>query len=271
VIPRGLIGVVHLLALPGDPGHEGGGWDAVRDRALRDADALAGGGIEAIVIENFGSRPFAKGTAADPIPPHQAAAIAICARELRARFGAIGINCLRNDASAAIGIAAAAGADFVRINVHVGAYVTDQGVIEGEAARTLRYRASLGASSIAIAADVLVKHAAPLVAIEPEQATKDTLDRGMADAVVVTGAATGAAADRALLARVRVAAGDRPVIVGSGITPENASALLPLADAAIVGTWIKERGEVRAPVDRDRVRRLVDACRDRFRAPVTSG
>ena len=153
----------------------------------------------------------------------------------------------------------------MRVNVHVGAYVTDQGLIEGEAARTLRYRASLGAGTIAICADVLVKHATPLAALDPEQATHDTLDRGMADAVIVTGAATGAAADRALLERVRRAAGDRCVILGSGVTPDNAASLLPLADAAIVGTWTKRGGDVRAPVDADRVRRLIAACADRFR------
>jgi len=266
-VPAGLIGVVHLLAMPGDPAYAGGGFDAVVDHARRDADALATGGIRAIVIENFGSRPFPKGTAADPVPPHQVAAMAVIARELRDRFASIGINCLRNDAVAALGIAVATGADFVRVNVHVGAYVTDQGLIEGEAARTLRYRASLGAQSIAICADVLVKHATPLAALEPEQATHDTLDRGMADAVVVTGAATGAVADRALLQRVRRAAGDRPVILGSGLKPDDATALLPLVDAAIVGTWTKQRGDVRAAVDPDRVRRLVDACAGAFRAP----
>lgn len=270
-IPAGLIGVIHLPAMPGDPAHgdavaPGGGFEGVIAHARRDADALAAGGITSVVVENFGSRPFPKGTAGDPIPPHQVAAIAVIARELRPRFAAIGINCLRNDVVSALGIAAATGSDFVRVNVHVGAYVTDQGVIEGEAARSLRYRASLGARSIAICADVLVKHATPLAPLEPERATKDTLERGMADAVVVTGAATGAAADRALLERVRRAAGERRVILGSGVTPDNASSLLPLADAAIVGTWTKQGGDVRAPVDRDRVRQLVEACAPFFRS-----
>lgn len=265
-VPAGLIGVVHVPAMPGDPGYAGGGFAGVVDHARRDADALAQGGIRSIVIENFGSRPFPKGTAADPIAPHQVAALTVIARELRGRFASIGVNCLRNDVVAALGVAAATGADFVRVNVLVGAYVTDQGLIEGEAARALRYRASLGAQSVAICADVLVKHATPLAPLEPEQATRDTLDRGMADAVIVTGAATGAAADRALLERVRRAAGDRPVMLGSGVTPDDAS-ILSLVDAAIVGTWTKRGGDVRAAVDADRVRRLVDACAGAFRAP----
>jgi membrane complex biogenesis BtpA family protein len=266
--PRGLVAVIHLPAMPGDPAHDGRGSEAVIDHARRDADAIREGGIDALVIENFGSRPFPKGDARDPIPPHQVALLAIVARELRGAFSAIGINCLRNDVVSALGIAAATGADFVRVNVHVGAYVTDQGLIEGEAARSLRYRASLGATSrIAICADVLVKHATPLAPLDPIRATEDTLDRGMADAVVVTGAATGAPADRATLEAVRRAAGDRPVLLGSGLAPDNAASLLALADGAIVGTWIKERGDVRAPVDRERVRRLVSSCAGLFRTP----
>lgn len=264
-VPHGLVGVVHLLAMPGDPGHSGGGFASVIDAARRDADAYLEGGIDAIVVENFGSRPFVRGDARDPLPPHQVAALALVGHALRERFTYVGVNALRNDAVAALGIAASCGADFVRVNVHVGAYVTDQGVIEGEAARSLRYRASLGAARIAILADVLVKHASPLAPIDPRQATLDTLDRGMADAVVVTGAATGASADRATLAEVRTAAGNRPVVLGSGLTRSNAATLLPLADAAIVGTSVKEHGDVRAPVDAERVRQLVEACQGLFR------
>src|SRR5690606_12146419 len=101
--------------------------------------------------------------------------------------------------------------------------------------------------------------------LDATQATKDTLDRAMADAVIVSGAATGATPDLAILREVRDAAGDRPVMLGSGVTPESAPALLPYADAAIVGTWIKEGGDVRAPDDVARTRTLVSACRGLFR------
>ena len=182
--PRGLIGVIHLPAMPGDPG--GGSFDAAREHARRDALALLDGGIDAVIVENFGSRPFPKGTAADPLPPHQVAAIATVAAELRRRVRVLGINCLRNDVIAALGIAAATGADFVRVNVHVGAYVTDQGIIEGRAFETLRYRRELGAEAIAILADVRVKHASPLAPVPVATEVEDCLRRAFADAVVVT-------------------------------------------------------------------------------------
>jgi uncharacterized protein len=257
---RGLIGVVHLAALPGDPAHEAGGFTAAYERASFDAEALVEAGVDGLIVENFGSAPFVKGCAGDRIPPHQAAALARVCLACKSLGVPVGVNCLRNDAHTAIGIAAACGLDFIRVNVHTGAYVTDQGVIEGEAATTLRYRAALG-SAVEIWADVLVKHAAPLAPLDAETATHDCLDRGLADAVIVSGSATGAPVDVELLRRVRAAAGDKPVVIGSGLTLHNAPTMLAHADAAIVGTWLKRDGLVRNPVDLSRAKQLVAACR----------
>lgn len=262
--PRGLIGVIHLPALPGDPAPSGPFADA-EARALRDAEALAEAGFEALVVENFGSAPFPKGTAGHRLPPHQVAALALVARDVKRTTGlVVGVNCLRNDGVSALGIAAAAGLDFVRINVHSGAYVTDQGLIEGEADVTLRYRASLGAP-VALLADVLVKHATPLAPLDPRQATEEVLDRGRADAVIVTGRGTGHPVSRELLVEVREAAGDRRVLIGSGLDERDAEQLAPLADGAIVGTATKRGRDVRAPVDPARAKVLADALRGLFR------
>src|SRR5690606_25445061 len=130
-----------------------------------------------------------------------------------------------NDVISALGIAAAVGADFVRVNVHTGAYVTDQGLIEGEAHRSLRYRQAISAEHIAILADVLVKHATPLAAVSLAHATADTLRRGGADAVIVTGNATGDAVDPTTLIEVAQAAAGAPVFLGSGVTAQNAAKL----------------------------------------------
>lgn len=264
---RGVIGVVHLPPLPGDPRHDGAQtFRDVEAFALRDADALTKGGVDAILIENFGSAPFSKGTQGARLPPHEVATLAIVAREIaHATSLPVGVNCLRNDAISSLGIAAAAGLSFIRVNVHVGAYVTDQGVIEGEADQSLRYRRSLGAQSVAILADVLVKHATPLAHVDPTRATHDTLERGLADAVVVTGEATGISVDVSRLRAVHDAAGAAPIFIGSGLTPQTASRLCSLADGAIVGTYVKHHGDVRQPVDVARVRELVEATRGQWR------
>ncbi len=262
--PRGILGVVHLPAMPGDPQAQAD-FEAMVAHASADAVALREGGVDGIVVENFGSVPFAKGDASSPLPPHQVAAMTRAVLAIREQFdGPIGVNCLRNDAEAALGIAAATGAQFIRVNVHVGAYVTDQGLIEGQAHRTLRSRGQLGAE-VAILADVLVKHATPLAPISARDASEDTIKRGLADGVIVTGRATGAPVDAELLREVGEAAASTPVFIGSGLTADAAATLAPLCDGAIVGTAFKRGGEVRAPVDAQRVRTLCDAVRPLLR------
>ena len=236
---RAIFGMVHLLPLPGAPLY-GGSMRAVIDAALRDARAIAEGGAAGLVVENFGDRPFF----ASDVPAETVAAMTVViseiARETKLPFG---VNVLRNDARAALAIAAATGASFIRVNVHTGAMLTDQGIIEGRAAETMRMRAAL-APNVAVFADHLVKHATPIASADPVQVARDLRLRGLADAVIVTGSETGAAADPSMLATLRAAI-DAPLIVGSGITAENAASFRD-ADAAIVGTSIKTEGVVDA-------------------------
>jgi membrane complex biogenesis BtpA family protein len=166
---------------------------------------------------------------------------------------------LRNDARSALGIAAATDAGFIRVNIHSGAYVTDQGIIETEADETLRLRSELGAERIGIWADVLVKHAAPLAEIALEDAAEDLLVRELADALIVTGRATGKPADPEDVRVLRDRFPAAPIYVGSGVTPELAPRFLPAATGFIVGSWVKEGGRIERPVDVMRVRRLVEA------------
>lgn len=170
-----------------------------------------------------------------------------------------GVNVLRNDGAAALAIAVATGASLIRVNVLTGAMVTDQGVIEGDAAGLLRLRRQLGAEGVAILADHMVKHASPLAPIDPVQSAKDLRSRGLADVLVVTGKETGGEADPAGLELVRRAVPDAPIVLGSGLSVENAPRFRDLADGYIVGTWLKEEGRVDAPVDAGRVRALVRA------------
>lgn len=252
---RPLIGMVHLHALPGSPRYRG--MRDVLDAAIHDALALADGGVDAIMVENFGDVPFHPGAA----PPETLAGMTRAIAAIAARTDLpLGVNVLRNDARAALAIAAATGARFIRVNVHTGAMLTDQGWITGQAHETLRLRASLGAD-VGILADVLVKHAVAPAGLAIEDAARDTWHRGLADALIVSGAATGAATDPDRARRVRDAVPDAPILIGSGLTAGNAAALLSVADGAIVGSAFQQDGRAGSPVDPARVRTLLDAAR----------
>lgn len=251
-----IVGMVHLKPLPGSP-RFGGSMQSVIDAACADARSLDSGGVDAIMIENFGDIPFFK----DNVPAVTVAGLTSAACAVRAVTAKpLGINCLRNDGLSALSIACAAGAAFVRINVLCGARVADQGIIEGRAAEVARLRATLG-TEIKLYADVDVKHSVPLAPRSIEQEVWDTLQRGLADALIVSGSGTGKPADLEQLRVVKWAAGIAPVFVGSGVDTATIVDLLSVADGVIVGTSLKRDGRVDQPVDPDRVRALRDLVR----------
>jgi membrane complex biogenesis BtpA family protein len=246
-----LIGVVHLRPLPGSPRFEGT-LDRIAQAAVADARGYEDGGADALFIENFGDVPFGKG----PVGPETVAAMAMIGCAVRAAVKLpIGFNVLRNDARAALALCAACGGSFVRVNVHIGAMVTDQGIIEGNAHETLRYRRQI-CPQAQIFADVHVKHAVPLGSASLEQASRDTIERGLADALIVSGPGTGIAAATDDVKRVRRVCPTSKILIGSGITVENAHDFLALPDGMIVGTSLKRGGSIANPVDTQRVAKV---------------
>jgi len=252
-----IIGMLHAPPLPGAPRY-GGDWAGVLHRICEDVQALVAGGVDGVLLENFGDVPFFP----DRVPAVTVCALTSLALEVRRCCALpLGINVLRNDGRSALAIAAVVGARFIRVNVLCGARVTDQGVINGIAHDLLRERAALGAAGIRILADVDVKHSAPLAARSLVDETHDLVERGGADAVIVSGRTTGAGVDGAELAEVRAAASRVPVLVGSGASRGSLAELLPRCDGFIVGTAFKHGGDVRQPVDVRRVAEFVAAVR----------
>jgi len=207
---------------------------------------MVSGGADAIIVENLGDAPFA----ATDVRPYTVAAMTRVITMLRSLGLPIGVNVLRNDALSALSIAAATGAQFIRVNVHTGAMISDQGVLTGRARETLLERNRLG-TSVAIAADVHVKHAAPLGTETLEDAAHDTWHRGGARVLIVTGSGTGMPTATEDVQRVRRAVPDATLWIGSGIQPSRPPP--PEADGAIVGTWLHRDARLSEPVDLQRV------------------
>lgn len=245
--------MVHLDPLPGAPGY-GGSMDAVLDRARSDAQAIAAAGFDGIMVENFGDAPFFT----DDVPKVTIAAMTRAVAEVATAGLPTGVNVLRNDGLGALAVAAATGAQFIRINVLSGTMYTDQGPIVGAAALIARARREL-CPETAIMADVFVKHATPPAGLTLIDATNDLVERAGADAVIVSGAGTGAATSLDDLATVANRS-HLPVFVGSGATTATIRDILAIGYGAIVGSDTKIGGVATNPVDPERAAAVVRAA-----------
>jgi hypothetical protein len=249
-----IIGVVHLQPLP-TSARWGGDFQAVISRAEREATAFAAGGADGIIVENFFDAPFVK----DRVDPAVVSAMTLLVQRIKKLVAIpIGINVLRNDGLSAMAIASCTEAQFIRVNVLTGVMATDQGLIEGNARELLRYRRELD-SDVKILADVLVKHARPLGSPNLTVAVQDTIQRGLADGVILSGWATGSPPSLEDLELARAAAGDTPVFIGSGANWENIPHLIQAADGVIVSSSLKRHGRIDQPIDPIRVSQFVEA------------
>lgn len=255
-VSKPLIGDIHLPPLPGTPRYRGETMSDIIKTAVADARAYADGGMDGIIVENHGDIPFLRPR---DIGPEIIASMAAIAKVLAEEVAVpIGINLLANGAIGALAIAKASEARFIRVNQWVNAYISNEGLIEGESAKALRYRKLIGAEDIAIFADVHVKHGShAIVADRPVSEQAADVEFYDADVAIATGNRTGEAIPDTEIDAIRT--GTRlPVIGGSGITAENAGSIMKALDGAIVGSSLKRDGVWWNPVERGRVESLVD-------------
>lgn len=248
---KAVIGVIHLPALPGSPDYDGAPMDSLVRTALDEAERYRAGGIDGLIVENHGDIPFAK---PEELGPETAACMAVITQAVRLASGLpVGVNVLANGAVAALAVAKAAGAAFVRVNQWANAYVANEGFIEGRAGAAARYRAWLRARDVAIFADVHVKHGAHAITGDrPIQELARDVEFFDADVAIATGQRTG---DAATLDELRAIAGGTslPVAVGSGVNPDNVGDILSVADAVIVASYLKRDGVWWNDVDPERL------------------
>jgi predicted TIM-barrel enzyme len=237
-----IIGVLHLLALPGAPLYDGA-MQKVYDQALSELDIFKSNAIDSVIVENFRDVPYYPGRVAggDDCRP--------CGGFARNRPAPPGCRSastsLRSDGEAAVAIAAASGAHYVRVNVHMGVFVSEQGIIQGMSQLSLRLRSALKSNAL-IFADAGVKHAAALADRGLTTEVRDLAERGLADAIIVSGERTGAETRVEDVDVVR-AATTLPLLIGSGATPENVENVLPKVNGLIVGKLFQDRRHRQQP------------------------
>ena len=251
-----IIGMVHMPPLPGGPGNRMS-MRQLTEFALSEADKLEEAGLDACIVENVGDVPLFK----ERLPPYTVAAMATVTREVVKRTKMkVGVNMLRNACEEALSVAHVAGAHFIRCNILIGAYATDQGIIEGCAARVARLKKELD-SSVLVFGDVHVKHSYPIFNVKVEYAAQDLAERGGADAVIVSGARSPIPPSFERVKKVKDAI-KKPVLVGSGIGLANVKQFYQKSDGLIVGEPdFKVGGVWGGPSDGNAYQRAVRACR----------
>jgi uncharacterized protein len=252
-----VVGVIHLKALPGAPKYDGQPMREIFAAAVRDARTLVEGGVDGLMIENASDMPFSR---PEHIGPETVAALTAASQEVR---GAVevpfGITCVANGVIPALAVAKATGAGWVRANQWVNAYVANEGLLNGPAPEAMRYRSAIGGNDVKVFADVHVKFGAHAITADrsiSEQATDaEWFD---ADVLIATGTRTGSPTRPEEVSEVRSGT-NLPVVVGSGLGPDQVEALFAVADGAIVGQWLKQDGVWWNPVDPYRVEQLMTA------------
>ncbi|HEX8154226.1 MAG TPA: BtpA/SgcQ family protein [Thermoanaerobaculia bacterium] len=254
-VPRALIGAIHVAALPGTPASRLGVEEIARIAAA-EAALYAEAGFHGVIVENTHDRPYLKGAA---VGPEIVAAMAVVGKEIRRACPLpLGIQVLAGANRAALAVAHACAAAFVRAEGFVFAHVADEGIIESSAGDLLRYRRAIGADDVLVFADIKKKHSAHAITADVDIVeTAKAAEFFTVDGVIVSGTATGAPCDadevEAVSATVSV-----PTLIGSGITPENIARYRG-ADAFIVGSSVKTSGVWSGALDAERTRAVVEA------------
>jgi membrane complex biogenesis BtpA family protein len=256
-VSKAMVGMVHVGALPGTP-RASEPVEAIVERAVAEARLLVEAGFDAVMVENMHDVPYLR----REVGPEIVAGMTAVARGVRAAVEVpLGVQVLAGANRAALAVAQAASAQFIRAEGFVFAAVADEGLLEqADAGPLLRYRKQIGAEGIAILADIKKKHSAHAITADVDIAEfARAAEFCGADGVIVTGVATARPTDINDLRRVRVAT-RLPVAVGSGTTPDNMREMFDSADAVIIGTWFKDRGEWNNAPDPVRVGEIVAAA-----------
>ncbi len=245
-----VVGMIHLGALPGTPRH-GQRLGDIIETAREEARLYRAAGVHCLMIENMHDVPYTRGG----VGPEIVAAMTMAAQAVRAEVDLpIGLQILAAADLEALAVAHAAGLDFIRTECFAFAHIADEGIMESNAAKLLRYRRAIGATGVQVWADIKKKHSSH--AWTADLSLGDIAEAAEfmgAEAIIVTGASTGRPPTPADVEEARACC-QLPVFVGSGVTLENAVDFLAVSDGLIVGSYFKRDGSWTNGVDPERVR-----------------
>jgi membrane complex biogenesis BtpA family protein len=254
-----LIGMVHVGALPGTP-YASFSVEALVAQAVEEAKQIEQSGFDAIIVENMHDAPYVHG---NELGPEIVAGMTRVVHAVKTAISIpVGVQILSGGNKHALSVANSSGGSFIRCENFVFAHVADEGLLaKAEAGELLRYRKAIGAEGVKVFCDIKKKHASHAITADVNIAEFAHAGEFFgADGFVVTGLSTGKPTELDDVKAVRSAT-NLPVLVGSGVTPQNAVALSEYADALIVGSWIKADGFWKNAVDSDRAKQMVDAIR----------
>lgn len=254
-VEKPIIGMVHVQALPGTPRHQFP-VNQIVEAAVQEARLLVENGVHAVMLENMHDIPYLNRIVG---PEIIAAMTAVASAVRKAVKVPLGIQILAGANQAALAVALAADFQFIRDEGFVFGHVADEGYMDSDAGELLRYRKIIGAERIAVFTDIKKKHSAHAVTTDVRLAeTAKAAEFFLSDGLIITGTATGSPTDAEDLKTVRKAT-DLPVLVGSGVTPENFQSVAHYADGFIIGSYFKKDGYWKNGVDAGRVKALCRA------------
>lgn len=249
-----VIGMIHVQALPGAPAYRGS-MQAIVAQAAEEARAYERCRLHAIMIENMHDTPYLRRRVG---PEITAAMTAVALAVRQACSLPCGVQVLAGANRAALAVALAAGLDFIRAEGFAFAHVADEGLMQSDAGELLRYRRAIGADRVLVLTDIKKKHSAHAITADVSLAeTARAAEFFRSDGLVITGSATGEAASIEDVQAARQAS-RLPILIGSGIRPDNAAGYWPHCDGFIIGSWFKEKGHWAENLNEDRIRELME-------------
>lgn len=227
-----VIGLVHLLPMPGTPLYQEGNLEKMTEKAIADCKALQNAGADGGLIQSVDVYY----PATDDTDYARVATIAMIAGRVRAEVGPdfkIGVQLMWNCITPSLAACKAAGADFTRCTALAASADSPYGRTEANPLKVAEYRNKICAGNIGMISEISGYHF-------KGEYSKSTIQQ-LAAASMRLGANAIEIMNKDFEMNERLVrdvkeAGNFPVILGGGTSVENCKERLRSADGALVGT-----------------------------------